>query len=118
MYALALGACCDCAGRFFKISSLHAVGEAIFFGSIPCFVIVLGAYHLLSSDEPNKSDAKRWGRYEWGAVAILAYLWGWLILWGLSRLSLLPNNNAFRGIASVIYFPIIALGALIDMFRR
>jgi hypothetical protein len=70
------------------------------------------------SDELKKPGAKRWGRYEWGAAASLIYLWGWLILWGLSRLNLLPNNNAFRGIAAVIYFPIIAIGALIDLFRR
>ncbi len=42
MYTLALGACCDCAGRFFKISSLHAFGETVFFCSIPCIVTVLG----------------------------------------------------------------------------
>jgi hypothetical protein len=53
MCVLVLGACCERAGHFFKIDGLHAVGEAVFFGSIPCFLIVLGAWHLLSRDEPK-----------------------------------------------------------------
>ena len=69
------------------------------------------------SDEAEKPKRRRWGRLQWGCVAFLIYLWGWLILWGLGRLNVLPTNNVFRGIATVVYFPIIALGYLIDLFR-
>jgi hypothetical protein len=69
------------------------------------------------SDEPEKPNRQRWGRLQWGTLAFLCYVWGWLILWGVARLDLLPRSNVFRGIASIVYLPIIALEWLIDMFR-
>jgi hypothetical protein len=70
------------------------------------------------SDEADKSR-RRWGWPQWGTAAFLCYLWGWLILWALAKLGLFPadNNDVFRAVVSIVYFPILLLRALINWFR-
>jgi len=63
------------------------------------------------SDEPKKPDVKGWGRCEWGAVALLAYLWSWLLLWHFA--DALPISTPLAWIAFVVYWPILIVGRLI-----
>ena len=69
------------------------------------------------SDERNSANKERWGRREWGMVALLAYLWSWLVLWSLSRAGFLPSNEALGRICLVVYWPLIQLGLLLSWIR-
>jgi hypothetical protein len=65
------------------------------------------------SDEPKKPNVKRWGRYEWGAVVLLAYLWSWLVLLSLARTDVLGQNETLGWICFIVYWPILQLGRIV-----
>jgi hypothetical protein len=70
------------------------------------------------SDEAEKPNRQRWGRLEWGTLAFLCYLWGWLIFWGCVRSKLLGPLNLIYWIAYLVYWPFVRLSNLIHGLRH
>jgi hypothetical protein len=69
------------------------------------------------SDNADKPNRQRWGWSQWSTVALLGYLWSWLILMGLDRFHLLGDNETLAWIGYVVYWPLIQLRYLINRFR-
>jgi hypothetical protein len=57
----------------------------------------------------DKPDGKRWGWRRWVTVALLIYLWGWLVLWSLPLAGFRGSNELLARIVFVVYWPIIQL---------
>jgi|HubBroStandDraft_5_1064220.scaffolds.fasta_scaffold281293_2 hypothetical protein len=69
------------------------------------------------SEGVQKPDRQRWGRVQWGTATFLAYLWSWLILWGLAMFGSLPESSTLSRIAYVVYWPLVKISDWVRLHR-